>query len=120
MLQLFDVVTPEPRLGFEIQTMKGGRSALVIRLLNIDVGWQPQAGLQIRAPAIEMQIVRIPGMGRVRTIKTHDIKISVLDPDSAREQAFRRQLFWLNINHYTTYLAQELSAYKRERVVAFS
>src|SRR5437773_4246182 len=108
MLQLFDVVTPEPCLGLEIQTMKGRCGALVVRLLNIDVGWQPRARLQVRSPAVEMQIVRVPGMGRICAIKPHDIEIPFLDPDSSSEQAFRRRVFRLNINHYTTHISQEL------------
>ncbi len=79
------IVAPETGLSLEVQTGKQWTDALEIRLFDEDVRWQPQARLQIQAPAIEVQVVAVAGTRRIRTVEADDVVFAIFNPDPAQK-----------------------------------
>ena len=53
------IVAPQASLSFEVQAGKKRAHTLEVRLFDEDVRWQPQARLQVQAPAVEVQEVAV-------------------------------------------------------------
>ena len=80
-------VAPEVSLGLQADRL-GAFDAL--RLFNVDGHRQPDAGLHVHPPAVEVEVVfggiLIGGTG-VGAVEADDVAVLVLDPDAAVEAA---------------------------------
>ena len=99
-----------------MQAGKQRANAFEIRLFDEDVRRQPQAGLQIQAPAIEMQVVAVAGTRRIGTVEADDVVFAVFNPDPAQEASAGIAL-GLNVDHDATHFPEKLLPHKFEVVV---
>src|SRR5580693_6756185 len=90
---------------------------LCARLFDVDVRRQPHIGLQIKTPAVEVEVIRVIGMSGIGPVEADNIEVAVFHPDSAGKQPFRRFLSRLDVYNDAARFAKKLAPYKTEMVI---
>ena len=78
-------VAPDVVDGLELQ---GAGDALGVALLNVERGGEPEVGLDVGAPAVEVVALAVVGSGAGEVaVEADDVAVAGLDPDAAEEAA---------------------------------
>ena len=119
MFQPLHVIAPQAGLCLEHgDTLERRMFALRVGFLAVDVGRQPDTGLQVRPPAIEMQVVFVTGVLSVDTVEPDDVEIPILYPDAPCEQSLACFFTRANIYNNAANFAEEFLPHVLEVVAA--
>src|SRR5262249_35857092 len=85
--RILPLVPPETRLCLEAGLARLQQAAAQVGFLAVDVCGEPDAGAEVDAPAVEMEILlsQEARQRAVGPVEAHDRVIAVFDPDSPRE-----------------------------------
>ena len=102
-----EVVAPQASLRFEFQFL--GQRIVQVLFLAVDEGWQPDARLNIGAPAVEMEVPAGMAAATVSAVEADHVEVLILDPDTAQKAPLAG--FWQrsNVEHQAAYFTQEFA-----------
>src|SRR5579883_11538 len=109
------VVAPEAGLGLEIELL--GNGVVQILFLRVDEGRQPQAGLHVGAPAIEVEIPACVAVAGVGAVEANDVEVLIFHPDAAEEAAAVVLFERGHVENEAANFAQEFAANVVELIV---
>src|SRR5215469_1166630 len=101
------VVSPQTRLGFHART--AGLWLVGIELLGIHDGWQPDAGAEVHAPAVDVECA-------VASVEADDVISLILNPDCSPEAVavlFGRA----HLKHQALHFSKKFAMHGTETVV---
>ncbi len=104
-----EAVTPQARLCLEVQLLR--QRVVQVSFFAVHKGRHPHAGLQIRAPTVEVEIPAGSPAAAVGAVKTHDVEILIFNPDAPEEAALAGLLHGRDVEHQAAHFADEFSAY---------
>src|ERR1700726_949802 len=113
--EILQVVAPEPRLRLVMKRLTD--TVFEIGLLGIDKRRQPDAGAEVLAPAVKVQVITGSWMRIVSAVEADDVVVLIFDPDAAEEPAFAGVFLGGNVPDDAAYFAEELAADKSELVL---
>ncbi len=109
------VITPQARLRLEVQLL--GQRVVQVFFFTVHERGDPQAGLRVGAPAIEMEVPTGAPAAAISAVETHDMIILILYPDASQETALARFRVRSNVEHQAAHFTQEFAAHVLKFVV---
>ena len=88
-----------------------------IGFLAVNKGRKPEAGLDVCAPAIEVEVPTGVSASSVAAVKTHDVVILIFHPNAPQEPAFAGLFQGRDVEHQAAHFPQEFAPYVVELVV---
>src|SRR5262249_25273355 len=110
-----EVVAPEARLRFEIELL--AQRVVKVFFFAVNKSREPHTGLNVGAPAIEIEIPAGVAAAAVRAVEANDVEILVFDPDAACEASLAG--FWKrgDVEHKAAHFTKKFTVNVVELVV---
>src|SRR5712691_12568846 len=110
-----NVIAPQAGLRLEIELL--GQSVVQIFLFAVHERGQPQAGLGIGTPAVEVEVPACVAVSAIRSVEAHDVEILVLDPNTAEKAALAGARLRGNVKDQAAHFSEEFAVHPLEFVV---
>src|ERR1700739_2874570 len=109
------VIAPQARLRLEVQFL--GQRIVQIVFLAVHEGRYPHTWLDVRAPAVEMEIPAGMPAAAVGAVEADYVVILVFHPDAPEEAAFSGPFLWRYVKNQAAHFAEKLPAHIVELVM---
>src|ERR1700678_504843 len=113
---VLQVVAPQTGLGLEANV--AAQKILQVGFLAVNVRRKPQAGLNVQAPAVEVQVKAVDARHRrVHAVEPDNREILVFRPDTALESALSGFRQRSDVKNHAARFTQEFPAYVVELIM---
>src|ERR1700723_3037268 len=90
MFDVYLVVIPKPRLGFEARLDERREVLLTRGFLAVNIGGQPNPWLHVHAPTVKMEIGIVVRLVGICAVEPNDVEVVILDPYPSYERSLVR------------------------------